>query len=423
MTTVRTILAIAASQSWPLYQFDVKNAFLHGDLKEDVYMRLPQGFSGSNPGDVVHLRRSLYGLKQAPRAWFEKFQEAIIQLNFRQSPYDPSLFLHNTSGGITVLLIYVDDIIISGTDATMIQHLQASLDESFHMKDLEPLTYFLGLEVHQSEKGLILDQHKYASDLIAMAGLQNSTPVDTPLEVNVKLSQDTGDPLPDPMLYRRLVGSLVYLTITRPDISYAVNLVNQFMTHPRRLHLFAVRRIIRYILGTSTRGLFFPAVTSLSLTAYFDADWAGCSDTRRSTTGWCMYLGDSLISWKCKKQDKVSKSSTEAEYRAMSNACSEIVWLRGFLSDLGFTQSQTTPLYADNTSAIRITENPVFHERTKHIEVDCHFIRDEYVRDTISLPHISTGLQIADIFTKGLPRPRHQFLVSKLMLIDSPASI
>ena len=195
------------------------------------------------------------------------------------------------------------------------------------------------------------------------------------------------------------------------------------MTDPRHLHLVLVRRIIRYILGTPTHGLFFPARTLLFLTAYSDADWARCTDTRRSTTGWCMYLGNSLISWKCKKQDKVFKSSTKAEYRAMLAACSEIVWLWGLLSGLGFPQSLPTPLNADNTSAIRITANPVFHEHTKHIDVDCHFIHDKYLRNTISLPHISTSLQIVDIFTKGLPRLRHQFLVSKLMLVDSLASI
>ena len=221
--------------------------------------------------------------------------------------------------------------------------------------------------------------------------------------MNVKLNQDTGVPLPDPTLYRRLVGSLVYVTITRPNISYAVNLVSHTITEHHHLHLVVVQRIICYILGTPTRGLFFSTGTSLSLEAYFDADWAGCPDTRRSTIGWCMYLGDSLISWKCKKHDKVSKSSTEAKYRTMSGACSEIVWLQGLLSELGFPQSLPTPLHANNTSAIRITTNPVFHGSTKHIEVDCHFIYDEYLRDTIGLPHISATLQVADIFTKGLP--------------------
>ena len=291
------------------------------------------------------------------------------------------------------------------------------------MKDLGPLHYFLGLEVHQSQKGLFVNQHKYTSDLIELADLQDSSPVDTPVEVNLKLSKDDGDLLPDPHTYRRLVGSLVYLTITRPDISYAVNLVSQFMTAPRHLHLAAVKRIIRYLLRTVPRGLYYPKDNPLHLTAYADADWAGCQDTHRSTTGWCMYLGNSIISWKCKKQERVSRSSTEAEYRAMASACSEILWLRGLLSDLGFAQTAPTPLHADNIGAIRITANPVFYERTKHIEVDCHFIRDEYKRDVIRLPHVPTEFQFADIFTKGLPRPRHQFLVSKLLLYDSPASI
>lgn len=273
MTTIRTVLAIAASHSWPLYQFDVKNTFLHGDLKEEVYMRLSQENTGTSVGDIARLRRSLYGLKQAPRAWFEKFRDALLHLKFTQSASHPSMFLHRSSNGITVLLVYVDDIIISRTDSSMINHLQASLHESFHMKDLGPFTYFLGLEVLQSEKGHILDQHKYAMDLIQMAGLQQSTPVDTPIEVNIQLTHDTSDLFPDATLYRRLVGSLIYLTITGHDISYAVNLVSQFMTQPRHLHLVAVRRILRYVLGTASRGLFFPLI------AYSNFEWASCPDS------------------------------------------------------------------------------------------------------------------------------------------------
>ena len=226
--------------------------------------------------------------------------------------------------------------------------------------------------------------------------------------------------MPDPLLYRQLVGSLNYLTITRPDISFAVQQVSQFMHSPRHLHMAAVRRIIRYLKGTSHRGLFFPAHTSLTLLAYSDADWAGCPDTRRSVSGWCMFLGPALISWKSKKQARVSKSSTESEYRAMSTACSEIIWLRGLLAELGIPQNDATPLCADNTSAIQIAANPVFHERTKHIEVDCHSIREALDARVISLPHVTSQLQLADIFTKAVPRPRHQFLLSKLMLLDQP---
>ncbi|XP_058782967.1 uncharacterized mitochondrial protein AtMg00810-like [Vicia villosa] len=196
---------------------------------------------------------------------------------------------------------------------------------SFHMKYLGNLHYFLGLEVHSTSKGTFLHQHKYATNLISMAGLESANPVDTPLEVNVKYHHDDGDLLFDPLVYRKLVGSLNYLTITRPDISFVVQQVSQFMHSPRHLRLAAVRRIIRYLKGTSHRGLFFPTGIAPKLSAYSDADWAECPDTRRSVTGWCMFLGSSLILWKSKKQARVSKSSTESEYRAMSAACSEII--------------------------------------------------------------------------------------------------
>lgn len=423
MTTVRTILAIAASQSWTLHQMDVKNAFLHGDLKEEVYIKLPSGMPTLSPNEVCKLKRSLYGLKQAPRVWFEKFQSTLLGFSFTQSQYDPSLFLQRTSKGIVVLLVYVDDIVVTGSDQEVISTIKQLLHSTFRMKDLGQLTYFLGLEVHYQPKGIFLNQHKYIQDLIQLASLTNVTSVDTPMEVNVKYRRDEGDLLEDPTLYRKLVGSLIYLTTTRPDISFAVHTVSKFMQSPRHLHLSAVHRIIRYLIGTSKRGLFFPTGSSLQLQAYSDADWAGCPDTRKSTTGWCMFLGDALISWKCKKQDSVSKSSTEAEYRAMSVACSEIIWLRGLLADLGFLQTQPIPLHADNTSAIQIAANPVYHERTKHIEVDCHSIREAYDRRVITLPHVSTAVQIADIFTKSLTRQRHNVLASKLMLVDLPASI
>ena len=194
------------------------------------------------------------------------------------------------------------------------------------------------------------------------------------------------------------------MTTTRPDISYVVHQVSQFISSPQHLYLVVVRHIIRYLRGSPTRGLFFPTDTSLQLVAYSDANWAGCPDTCRSTTGWCMFLGDALISWRCKKQDRVSKSSTEAEYRAMSTACTKIIWLCGLLEELGFPQTTSTPLHANNTSAIQIATDPVFHERTKHIEVDCHSIRDTLESRVISLPHISSNLQVADVFTKALTR-------------------
>ncbi|KAF3656122.1 Peroxisomal (S)-2-hydroxy-acid oxidase GLO4 [Capsicum annuum] len=310
-------------------------------------MKPPPGLFSLPTSDVRKLKRSLYGLKQAPRAWFDKFQSTLLQFSFEQSNYDSSLFLRKTSTGCVLLLVYVDDIIITGTNFSLITSLQQQLKDSFHIKDLGTLTYFLGLEVHRDSSGVFLNQHKHTQDLISLEGLQDSSSADTPLELNVK-----------------------------PYISFAVQQVSQFMLAPRHLHLVVVRRIIRYLRGTSNHGLFFPSGSPIRLNAFSDSDWAGCSDTRRSVTGWCMFLGESLISWKSKKQDRVSKSSTEAEYRAMSTACSEIVWLHGILVEIEFPQSNPTPLHADNTSVIQIATNPVYHERTKHIEVDCHYIRE-----------------------------------------------
>ncbi|RVX11444.1 Retrovirus-related Pol polyprotein from transposon RE1 [Vitis vinifera] len=347
MTIVSTILALAASNDWPLHQMDVKNVFLHGDLKECIYMKPPPGLFPS-PTSHVYM-------------------------------------------GIVVLLVYVDDIVITGSDSTLLGQLKTHIFESFHMKDLG-----------WSTRGYF---YSYS------------------MELNVKLCKEKGDLLADPSLYRKLVGSLVYLTITRPDISFVVQQVSQFLQTPRHLHLATARRIICYVQGTSTRGLFFPTGNSTRLAAYSDADWASCSDTCRSITSWCVFLSDALISWKSKKQDRVSKSSTESKYWAMSLACSEIIWLRGLLTELDFSETDPTPLHANNTSDIQITTNPVYHERTKHIEVDCHSIREAFEARVITLPHISTDLQIADIFTKALPRHRHCLLSSKLMLVDQLASI
>ena len=269
------------------------------------------------------MKRSLYGLKQAPRAWFDKFRSTLLQFSFEQSKYDSSLFLRKTSTGCVLLLVYVDDIIITGTDSSLITSLQQQLKDSFHMKDLGTLTYFLGLEVHNVASGVFLNQHKYTQDLISLVGLQDSSSVDTPLELNVKYRREEGDLLPDPTTFRQLVGSLNYLTITRPDISFAVQQVSQFMQAPRHLHLVAVRRIIRYLLGTSTCGLFFPSGSPIRLNSFRDSDWMGYTDTCHSS--WYMFLGESLISWKSKKQERVSKSSIEGEYRTMSTAYTKVV--------------------------------------------------------------------------------------------------
>ncbi|RVW70826.1 Retrovirus-related Pol polyprotein from transposon RE1 [Vitis vinifera] len=387
--------AVAATRKWDLFQMDVKNAFLNGDLSEEVYMQpLPSLSVESNK--VCHLRRALYGLKQAPRAWFAKFSSTIFHLGYTASPYDSALFLRRIDKGTILLLLYVDDMIITGDDLSGIQELKDFLSQQFEMKDLGHLSYFLGLEITHSTDGLYITQAKYASNLLSQAGLTNSKTVDTPIELNAHLTPSGGKPLSNPSLYRRLVGNLVYLTVTRPDISYVVHQ------------------------GTLFHGLFYSAQPPLVLCAFSDADWAGDPTDHRSTTGYCFLLGSSLISWKSKKQTFVARSNTEAEYRALADTTSELLWLRWLLKDLGVSTSSATPLYCDNQSAIHIAHNDVFHERTKHIEIDCHFIRYHLVHGALKLFSVSSKDQLADIFTKSLPKRRTRDLVDNLKLVSHP---
>ena len=356
---------------------DVKNAFLNGDLSEEVYMKLPPGYSHP-PGfshRVFRLRRALYGLEHAPRAWFAKFSSTISQHGFSGNSFDITLFLRQYGHGITILLLYVDDMIITGDDMQSIQDLKHFLGGQFEMKDLGPLNYFLGLEVSSFSDGYYLTQAKYTSNLISLANITNSKIVDTPIEYNRCLNSHDGKSLSDATLYRQLVGSLIYLTITRLDISYAVHVVSQFMAAPRYPHYVVVLRILRYLKGTIFNGPHFSSHSSLTLQAYSDADWAGDPTDYRSTTRYCFFFCDSLISWKIKKQTVVARSSTEEEYRALSATTAELIWLRWLLQDLGVDCSTATKLHCDNRSALQIAHNDVFHECTKHIENDCLFIR------------------------------------------------
>ena len=301
----------------------------------------------------------------------------LLYLNmvFLGSSFDTTLFLRRSSHGITILLLYVDDMIITSDDMQGIQDLKHFLGRQFEMKDLGPLNYFLGLEVSSSADGYYLTQAKYTSDLISQANITDNKIVDTLIEYNYRPNSHDGESLSDATLYRQLVGSLIYLTVTRPDISYAVHVVSQFMTAPISPHYVVILRILRYLKGTIFDGLHFSSHSSLTLQAYSDADWAGDPIDRRSTTRYCFLLGDSLISCRSKKQIVVARSSTEAEYRALPATTAKLIWLRWLLHNLGVDCSTETKIHCDNQSAIQITHNDVFHELTKHIEIDCHFIR------------------------------------------------
>jgi hypothetical protein len=334
LTTVRMLLALASIKGWFIYQLDVNNAFLHGDLQENVYMSVPDGVACNKPNQVCKLQKSLYGLKQASRKWYEKLTSLLVKEGNRQFNADHSLFTLSQQDQFTVLLIYVDDIILSGTSLSEIDIIKAILDDNFKIKDLGVVKYFLGLEVAQSKAGISISQRKYCLDLLNDFGLLGSKPAPTPLDLSVKLHNDDGKIFDDISLYRRLVGKLLYLTNTRPDIAYATQQLSQFRHKPTMTHYKAAYRVIRYLKHNPGRGLIFHRNSDLQLLGYSDADWPGCLDTRKSTSGYCFFLGSSLISWKAKKQSTISKSSSEVEYRALSTATCELIWLQYLLTDL-----------------------------------------------------------------------------------------
>lgn len=414
MTTVRCLLSVAVVREWELHQMDVSNAFLHGELDEEVYMTVPQGYNTPEKGLVCRLRKSLYGLKQASRNWYSQLSQALVKYGFTESHADHRLFVYSHDSIFLAVLIYVDDLVIAGNDTVACANFKQYLSNCFHMKDLGSLKYFLGLELVRGSSGLFMCQRKYTLDILNECGMLACKPCPFPMEQNHRLALAKDSPYSDPPQYRRLVGLLIYLTITRPEITYSVHILSQFMQAPKQEHWDAAMRVLRYLKSSPGQGIILPKDNDLNLVGYCDSDWASCPLTRRSVSGYLMKLGSAPISWKTKKQTTVSRSSGEAEYRAIAHATSEIIWLRSLLKCLQVDCDSPTSLHCDNQAALHLAANPIFHERTKHIEVDCHFIRDHLQAGTISTAYIPTKHQQADIFTKSLGGKHFSELSSKL---------
>ncbi|KAI3441040.1 Protein kinase domain-containing protein [Psidium guajava] len=404
MASVRLFISLASSHDWILHQLDVKNAFLNGYLDEEVYMEQPPGFVAQGESSkVCRLRRSLYGLKQSPRAWFGRFTTAVVRdFGMKQSIKDSSVFYHTSPTGCIYMVVYVDDIVITGSDLAGISRLKEFLHSQFQTKDLGPLGYFLGIED---------------------TGLSGAKYCESPMLPGDKLMPQEGSPIPEPERYRRLVGKLNYLTMTRPDVAFLVSVVSQFMADPRVPHWEAALRIVKYLKKDPGKGVIYQNHGHSRIEAFCDADWAGSPADRRSTSGFTIFMGGNLVSWKSKKQDVVARSSCEAEYRSMASTTAEIMWLQQLLTEIGYSIDCPSKLWCDNQSALHIRDNPVFHERTKHIEVDCHFVRDALLRNVIEFGYIRTSDQLADILTKSTTGKRIEFICNKLgmMNIYAPA--
>ena len=405
VTTIRLLLSLAISQKWHIQQLDISNAFLHGDLHELIYMDQPQGFQNPQyPHHVCKLQKSLYGLKQAPREWFQKLTNCLIQLGFQGSKTDTSLYY--TLTGPLYLLIYVDDILILGPSLPQIRQLITSLAVHFKIKDLGPASRFLGVELQPHKDGFLLSQTQYTISILRILNMENCKPLPTPCPITC--STTSTKLVDNPHLYRRVVGALQYLNFTRPDIAYAVNQACRSMHSPQSIDWIRLKHLLRYLKGTVTHGLHFSSKSPNSLTSFSDADWAGDSADRRSTSAFLIYFGNNLISWSSKKQPTVARSSTEAEYKAIANATSEIVWITSLFRELQIVAPPPT-LWCDNIGATYLSTNPVFHARMKHIEVDYHFVREMVASRRLHVCVISGKDQPADLLTKPLSKLRfHQ---------------
>ena len=361
-------------------------------------------------------------MKQAPRAWFDKFSNFLLEFGFQCSFPDPSLFIYHQGTDVLYLLLYVDDMILTGNNETLLKTLIEKLSTVFRMKDMGSIHYFLGIQVHQCDNGQFLNQSKYAQDLLITAGMRDCAPMPTPLPMKLDNLKGSDELFAEPSYFRSLAGKLQYLTLTRPDLQFSVNYICQKMHQPSISDFALLKRILRYVKGTFDMGVSIKESTTSTLVCYSDSDWAGCKDTRRSTGVFCTMLGSNVISWSAKRHDTVSKSSTEAEYRTMSAATSEIVWLQHLLKIMGLQQQIIPLLLCDNLSVVCLTANPMFHKRTKHFDVDYHYVRERVAMKAMEVKHIPATLQMADIFTKSLSQESFYKWRSKLGVFVPPTS-
>lgn len=402
--TIRMILALAAQNGWCVYQLDVKSAFLHGELNEDVFVEQPQGYEKKGEEHKVYkLRKALYGLKQAPRAWYSRIEAYFIKEGFERCQCEHTLFIKSEEGGkMLIVSLYVDDLIFTGNDEDMFAKFKASMEMEFDMTDLGKMKYFLGVEVVQNSDGIYISQRKYAQEVLERFGMERSNSVKNPIVPGFKLMRDEGGVRVDATQYKQMVGSLMYLTATRPDLMYVMILVSRYMERPTELHMQAMKRILRYVKGTTDLGIFYKKGGDGKLAAYSDSDYAGDIDDRRSTSGYVFLLSTGAVSWSSKKQPVVTLSTTEAEFIAAASCACQGIWMRRVLDKLGCNQSKCTAIFCDNSSTIKLSRNPVMHGRSKHIDVRFHFLR-ELTRDgVVELVHCGSQSQFADIMTKPL---------------------
>ncbi|GJT52663.1 retrovirus-related pol polyprotein from transposon TNT 1-94 [Tanacetum coccineum] len=360
-------------------------------------------------------KKALYGLKQAPRAWYDKLSSFLIEHGFTKGIINPTLFTRRHGGDILLVQVYVDDIIFRSTNPDFSKRFANLMKNNFEMSMMGELKFFLGLQVHQSPRGIFISQSQYAIELLKKHGLDECVSMSTPMATE-RLDADLQGTPTDQTTYRRMIGGLMYLTASRPDIAFATFVCARYQARPTVKHLKEVKRIFRYLRQSYNMGLWYPKDSGFELIAYSDADHAGCKDDCKSTSGGLQFLGGKLVSWSSKKQDCTAMSTAEAEYVSLSACCAQVIWMRTQLLDYGYKYNRI-PMYCDSKSAIAISCNPVQHSKTKHIDIRYHFIKEHVEKGTVELYFVRTEYQLADLFTKALPKERFEYLVHRIVII------
>nr|GEW61856.1 retrovirus-related Pol polyprotein from transposon TNT 1-94 [Tanacetum cinerariifolium] len=403
LEAVRLFIAYAAHKSFTVYQMDVKKAFLYGPRKEEVYVNQPDGFVDLyHPDKVNRLKKALYGLKQAPRAWYDELSTFLVSKGFSKGSIDPTFFITKHRGDILLVQIYVDDIIFGSTNPKLSKQFEKLLHNKFEMSMMGELKFFLGIQMHQSPRGIFINQAKYAQEILIKHGMTSCDSVGTPMATKHLDADLSGNPV-DQTKYQSMVGALIYLTVSRRDIVHATCYFARYQAKLTEKHLIAVKWIFRNLKDTIHIGIWYPKDTGFELTAFSDSDHAGCLDSRKSTSGGIQFLGgDKLVCWSSKKQDCNSMSSAEAEYVFLTACCAQVLWMRTQLTDYGFHFDKIL-MYCDSK-----------HSHTKHIDVRYHFKKEKVEKGIVELFFVRTEYQLAGLFTKALPEERFKYLVRRL---------
>ena len=414
--TVRALLAKAAYDDWDLHHLDVKTAFLNGELQEEIWVQDPPGFPMSGPGTALRLRRTLYGLKQAPREWHRKLSSVLFELDFEASSADAGLYIMRDADGSTVaaLATVVDDMLLAAPSSTS-KDIKDNLLAPFDARDLGEPTQFSGIAIYRDRKAKTIKicQERHVTDLLSKYGLETGRGRIMPFPAGAVLTK-AGEPLDTARFpYASLLGGLLYLSVTtRPDISQAVGALACYMSGPCVAHWHLLLGVLRYLKTTAKTGLTYGGGT-LEVFGYCDADFAGCLDTRRSTTGYAFMLNGGAISWQSRRQRTVATSTAEAEYMAAASATKEALWLGYMLRDLGI-ETKSIPIWSDSQAALALIKNPMVSQRSKHIDVAYHFVRERAENGTVSFDYVTTEEMAADCFTKPVPPAKLEFCKTRL---------